>query len=222
MGELSPPQKVSLRDIAVVAGALGRSPYQPSAVPVRCPFGYPAIVETPPLVGDGSPNPTLLYLVCPALAKAVSQAESAGAVRRLRELARSRPETAETMAEVDRRYRARRVALLEAMTGQGSAGGAGGAPAAPGGARAPNRVMWRAGAARLRESGVGGQARAHVASCLHAHAAAWLAVLYGWLRGEEEAEDSLAESVQMLWALFLPPPDECWCKDKLCKQWDRG
>ncbi|MCX8033178.1 MAG: DUF501 domain-containing protein, partial [Thermoleophilia bacterium] len=118
MGEVASSFSVSSRDLAVVAGALGRAPYELTGIAVRCPFGYPAVVETPPLVGGVSPNPTLLYLVCLALVKTVSRAESQGAVRRFRRLVRSEPGVAGVLAEVDRLYRARRAALI------GVAGGA--------------------------------------------------------------------------------------------------
>ncbi|MCX8033177.1 MAG: hypothetical protein N3B14_07325, partial [Thermoleophilia bacterium] len=74
---------------------------------------------------------------------------------------------------------------------------------------------------RLQETGVGGQAGAHLASCLHAHAAAWLAVQNGWLKGEEPVPDKLAQELEGLWRLFLPPLEECWCQDRRCKKWDK-
>ena len=68
----------------MISGELGRQPHDLTGIAVRCPFGYPAVVETAPVLSDGTPNPTLLYLTCPAVAAAVSRVESAGAVRRMR------------------------------------------------------------------------------------------------------------------------------------------
>jgi len=52
-----------------------------SRVAARCPFRFPAAVETLPYDADGRPFPTLFYLTCPTLVAAVSRLESAGAVR---------------------------------------------------------------------------------------------------------------------------------------------
>ena len=68
-------------DVAVGAGQLGRRPRAMSAVPVRCPFGFPAVVEDLPY-HDGRPFPTLYYCTCPTLVAAVSRLESGGGVAR--------------------------------------------------------------------------------------------------------------------------------------------
>ena len=54
-----------------------------SRVVARCPFGFPAAVETLPYDADGRPFPTLFYLTCPTLVAAVSRLESGGGVQRL-------------------------------------------------------------------------------------------------------------------------------------------
>jgi hypothetical protein len=69
-------------DAAVVAGQLGREPHAMSAVPARCPFGFPAVVEDLPYDADGRPFPTLYYCTCPTLVAAVSRLESDGGVAR--------------------------------------------------------------------------------------------------------------------------------------------
>ena len=52
-----------------------------SRVVARCPFGFPAAVETLPYDADGRPFPTLFYLTCPTLVAAVSRLESDGGVQ---------------------------------------------------------------------------------------------------------------------------------------------
>jgi uncharacterized protein len=51
-----------------------------SRVVARCPFGYPAAVESLPYDPAGRPFPTLFYLTCPTFVTAVSDLESAGGV----------------------------------------------------------------------------------------------------------------------------------------------
>ena len=52
-----------------------------SRVVTRCPFGFPAAVETLPYDAGGRPFPTLFYLTCPTLVAAVSRLESDGGVQ---------------------------------------------------------------------------------------------------------------------------------------------
>ena len=52
-----------------------------SRVVARCPFGFPAAVETLPYDAGGRPFPTLFYLTCPTLVAALSRLESDGHVR---------------------------------------------------------------------------------------------------------------------------------------------
>jgi len=52
-----------------------------SRVVARCPFRFPAAVETLPYDACGRPFPTLFYLTCPTLVAAVSRLESASGVQ---------------------------------------------------------------------------------------------------------------------------------------------
>ncbi len=74
------PPPVAGEDAAVVSGQLGREPHPMSAVPARCPFGFPAVVEDLPYDAGGRPFPTLYYCTCPTLVAAVSRLESGGGV----------------------------------------------------------------------------------------------------------------------------------------------
>jgi hypothetical protein len=119
-------------DWAVVAGQLARTPYAMSRVVARCPFGYPAAVETLPYGAGGRPFPTLFYLTCPTLVAAVSRLEDGGGVRvwtaRLAvdpALARS-ARAAATATRRRRRELARRYALAMVDGGASMASGIGG------------------------------------------------------------------------------------------------
>jgi len=69
-------------DRARVAQLLGREPRGAFGVVVRDPLGDPVVVRNEPFLADGTPMPTLYYLVSEELVKAVSRLEAAGGVRR--------------------------------------------------------------------------------------------------------------------------------------------
>ncbi len=174
---------LTARDRGVLTGQLGRPPRDVAGIACRCPFGYPAVIATGPLLA-GEPNPTLLYLTCPSVAKAVSRVESSGGVKRFREALRVDGDVRAPLDDLTRLYRARRerfgrAALKTAVAGESPAAPAGARPGAPAAAPAAVRPAVRPGA------GIGGPESPEVASCLHAYAAAMLAVFSGWLGGDE-------------------------------------
>ena len=197
---------VEPRDEAVVAGQLGRQPHDLTGIAVRCPHGYAAIIETAPLLSDGSPNPTLLYITCPTMVAAVSRAEAAGGVRLFKSASQTEKDLRDYLGTVTRLYQERRAEL------------------AGGRADAIRR------AARL-DAGVGGPEGPQVASCLHAYAAALLAVMSEWLGGiahggrpgsgdpQSGPELSLISEARATWERFLPPVSDCWCHDRRCARW---
>jgi hypothetical protein len=67
---------MSPADPAVVSRQLGREPRSPFDVVVRCEHGYPAVIESAPVLEDGTPFPTRFWLTCPSLVADVAQAES--------------------------------------------------------------------------------------------------------------------------------------------------
>jgi hypothetical protein len=69
----------------VIAAQLGRDPRGLRAVASRCPCGLPAVIETVPRLGDGTPFPTLYYLTCPKAVAAVSRLEADGVMRQMTE-----------------------------------------------------------------------------------------------------------------------------------------
>lgn len=70
-------------DRAAVVALIGREPLAGFEVAVRCPFGAPAVVRNAPRDGRGRPFPTRDWLICRALADAISRLEAAGGVRML-------------------------------------------------------------------------------------------------------------------------------------------
>jgi hypothetical protein len=76
----------SLDDQHVVETLLGRPLAGRFAVVVRGHDGRPVVIENEPHLRDGTPMPTLYWLVDPELHSAVSRLESEGGVHRFEEL----------------------------------------------------------------------------------------------------------------------------------------
>ncbi len=110
----------SLDDQAIVESFLGRPLAGRFAVVVRRLDGRPAVIENEPHLRDGTPMPTLFWLVDPELHAAVSRLESDGGVHRFEELV-DPEELARTHEEYARRRRAAtdRADLVQAEGGVG-------------------------------------------------------------------------------------------------------
>lgn len=94
-------------DIEVIAELLGRRPQGRFVVVVRHEDGVPRVIRNEPILEDGTPMPTLYWLVSPHDRLVVSRLESAGGVDE------AEAEIGlEALAEVHDRYRAERDALL--------------------------------------------------------------------------------------------------------------
>lgn len=192
---------VGAADRAVIARQLRREPHDLTGVAVRCPFGRPAVIETAPVLSGGEPNPTLLYLTCPTVVAAISGVEAAGGVRRLKAAVRADPHLREALSALTGAYRARRAELLEEAD------------------------LSRTRADPRLEAGIGGPRGPEVASCLHAYAAALLAVTSGWLSaplGDDPEETTGGPAgdaggpPRELWDRVLSPLGEAWCADDRC------
>ena len=146
-------------DAAAVAGQLGREPHAMSAVAVRCPFGFPAVVEDLPYDEAGRPFPTLYYATCPTLVAAVSRLESDGGVARWTARLTAEPELARSAADAAADAAVRRTDLVRAHDLAAVDGGA------------------------SLATGVGGVSDLLAVKCLHAHAAHALA-RPGYVLGE--------------------------------------
>jgi uncharacterized protein len=68
-------------DTQVVARLLGREPRADFSVVVRDGSGAPVVIRNEPLFDDGTPMPTLYWLVDPDLCRRVATLESEGGVR---------------------------------------------------------------------------------------------------------------------------------------------
>jgi hypothetical protein len=66
------------------------------------------VIESHPVLDDGSPFPTLYWLTCPVLAKRVSRLESEGSLKELSARLQRDPELRSRLAEALDHYRARR------------------------------------------------------------------------------------------------------------------
>lgn len=105
-----------------VAELLGRRPRGAFTVVVTTGSGDPLVIQNAPLLEDGTPMPTLFWLVGGPVHDAVSRLEAAGGVRRAE--AEVDPQA---LADAHRRYAAARDALLAAgHRGPRPSGGVGG------------------------------------------------------------------------------------------------
>src|SRR3990172_1812628 len=68
-------------DLDAVRARLGREPLADFEVVIRDPQGDPVVVRNAPFMHDGTPMPTLFWLVDPGLVRAVARLEAEGGVR---------------------------------------------------------------------------------------------------------------------------------------------
>lgn len=108
---------------ATIAAQLGRDARGQVAVAARCPYGLPAVVRTSPRLDDGSPFPTLFYVTCPVAVRDIGTMEASGEMRRYEAALASDPDLRAAYADADRRYRARRDALVPLGEQMQTAGG---------------------------------------------------------------------------------------------------
>jgi len=109
-------------DVDAVTALLGRRPAGAFEVVVRDEAGEPQVIRNAPLLDDGTPMPTLYWLVGSRPRTLVSRLEAAGGVRR------AEAEVDPTaLADAHRRYAAERDAALPAgHRGARPSGGVGG------------------------------------------------------------------------------------------------
>lgn len=118
----TPPMRASDEDRRVVAELLGREPQGQFEVVLRDAEGVPRVLRNAPILDDGTPMPTLYWLVSAHDRLVVSRLESTQAIARVQE------ELApEVIAAAHDRYRAEREALMPAdHTGPTPSAGVGG------------------------------------------------------------------------------------------------
>jgi hypothetical protein len=115
------PSEPSVDDVDQVRRLLGRDPAGRFRIVVRRPDGRPVVIENMPHLDDGTPMPTLFWLVDASLREQVSRIESLGGVRRIE--ASLDPEE---VAAGHAAYAARREALVERPELPQPSGGVGG------------------------------------------------------------------------------------------------
>jgi uncharacterized protein len=108
-------------DLADVERFLGRALAGRCAVVVRRIDGAPVVIENEPHLRDGTPMPTLFWLVDPELHDAVSRLEGAGGVHRFEDLV-----DADALAATHARYAERRRLATVRTEGAQPSGGVGG------------------------------------------------------------------------------------------------
>jgi hypothetical protein len=109
-------------DRATVEAQLGRPPRGLRSVAHRCTCGLPDVVETDPVLADGTPFPTLYYLTCPRAASAVGRLEASGLMAEMTRRLADEPDLATAYAAAHDDYLARRDAVRP-LPGAPSAGG---------------------------------------------------------------------------------------------------
>ena len=115
-------QPPSETDIADVTRLIGRTPQGDFRVVVRSSTGEPVVVMNAPLLDDGTPMPTLYWLVGSAEVYAVSQLEADGAVDEVESII-----GLEAIDAIHTSYAQRRDALIPAShTGHRPTAGVGG------------------------------------------------------------------------------------------------
>ena len=104
-------REVTQSDLDCIGSQLQRQPRDVHAIAYRCPCGNPAVVETPPRLGDGTPFPTFYYATCPKLTGAISTLENGGLMADMNERLKNDPELAGAYAAAHEDYLAARAAL---------------------------------------------------------------------------------------------------------------
>ena len=96
---------VAADERGVVEAQLGREPRGDVTVAVRCEYGLPMVVRTPPELESGEPFPTLYWLTCPLAIRDLSALEHAGRMRDLNARLGAEPALAHAYADAHERYR---------------------------------------------------------------------------------------------------------------------
>src|SRR5256885_15766304 len=87
---------------------LGRPPRGRWKVARRCACGLPQVIETESHLDDGTPFPTLWWLTCRSLSRAVGRLEAGGWMAAFNERLAANPALAEALRAATQAYPARR------------------------------------------------------------------------------------------------------------------
>ncbi len=113
-------RQLDVSDVAAIEAMLGRALAGDCEVAVRR-RGAPVVIENEPHLRDGTPMPTLYWLVEPALHEAVSRLESEGGVHRFEGMVE--PEALARAHEAYARARTARIVRRDAVAPGGGVGG---------------------------------------------------------------------------------------------------
>jgi exopolyphosphatase / guanosine-5'-triphosphate,3'-diphosphate pyrophosphatase len=106
-----------------VAAQLGREPVIPFTVVARCGPGHPLVIRNRPTDADGNPFPTLYWLTCPEVVKAVSRLESQGWIKLLGDEAEVNPDLRTGLRRAHEEYARERGRLHPGAEAWGGVGG---------------------------------------------------------------------------------------------------
>jgi len=147
-------EPVSLKDKMIIEKQLGRIPRGLLGIERRCHYGYPQVVTVYPLI-EGKPFPTIFWLTCPYLTKAIDHLEAEGWIKRMEAKLRADERLALRLWEAHKAYITERESLLS-----------------------PENRAFLKGAGMLKgllEKGIGGTADFSGVKCIHLHVAHALA-----------------------------------------------
>ncbi|MGC9529757.1 MAG: DUF501 domain-containing protein [Candidatus Bipolaricaulaceae bacterium] len=165
-------------DLRAIARQIGRPPRGVAAVARRCPYGFPQVTVTRPLIRQGKEFlvfPTTFWLTCPFLTAAVARLEAAGGVKEFEHRLHDDPELFSRYADAHQAYASARLKLLSP---------------------ADRAFLTARGAGGSVNSGVGGLTNFRRVKCLHAQLAHFLA---------GAANPIGAQVAARLGGLFCPP-----------------
>lgn len=111
------------REQAVVSALLGRPSRARSAVAQRCVHGLPTVLRVDPRLDDGTPFPTVFWLTCPLVKRAVGTLEGAKVMAALNDRLDGDEDLAAAYTAASDRYVAFRDDLGGPLPGSPSAGG---------------------------------------------------------------------------------------------------
>jgi len=175
-------ERVTISDQELIARQMGRVPRGDYVIARRCIHGFPQVLRVPPVV-DGKPFPTLYWLTCPFLRRAISELEELGWVRQLEQRLAAEAELRTALGRADVEYVGARRRLLAA--------------------KEERELAERGQLRELDARGIGGIADRRRLKCLHLHVAHALVdrnpigeiVLHMLARPACEAEKTICSSL---------------------------
>lgn len=143
-------ERVTIGDRELIARQMGRAPRGNYTIACRCVHGHPQVLRVPSVVEE-KPFPTLYWLTCPFLCRAVSELEGQGWVGRLEQRLSAEVELRTALDRAHVEYVAARRRLLTA--------------------KEERELAERGQLRELDARGIGGIADRTRLKCLHLHVA---------------------------------------------------